>query len=249
VPNFTSIASKISGESRDLKPLLWLFDLDNTLHNASHAIMPAIELNMNIYMTRMLGDAVTVADPHGVAHSVDVLRDLYLRRYGATLLGLMKHHAVHPDEFLREAHRFDNLTAMIRFERGLARLLKRLPGRKILLTNAPHRYSRDVMRHLGVGRFFDRHISIESMFVHRRLQPKPSKLMLRKLLAREGVAANRCILVEDSLSNLKSAKALHLRTAWITQYLHASAGVNRPGYVDVKLGSVLQLPTQLHRLR
>ncbi|EJN05475.1 hypothetical protein PMI40_02435, partial [Herbaspirillum sp. YR522] len=32
---------------------LWLFDLDNTLHNASHAIFPAINANMNRYMTQV----------------------------------------------------------------------------------------------------------------------------------------------------------------------------------------------------
>jgi putative hydrolase of the HAD superfamily len=43
---------------------------------------------------------------------------------------------------------------MIRAERGLRQLLRRLPGRKILLTNAPHRYSSQVLRHLGLQRQF-----------------------------------------------------------------------------------------------
>ena len=34
---------------------VWLFDLDNTLHNASHAIFPAIMANMNLYIARVLG--------------------------------------------------------------------------------------------------------------------------------------------------------------------------------------------------
>jgi hypothetical protein len=40
---------------------LWLFDLDNTLHDASHAIFPAISANMNTYIARVLGDGVTPA--------------------------------------------------------------------------------------------------------------------------------------------------------------------------------------------
>jgi putative hydrolase of the HAD superfamily len=31
---------------------VWLFDLDNTLHNASHAIFPAIMANMNVYIAK-----------------------------------------------------------------------------------------------------------------------------------------------------------------------------------------------------
>ena len=237
---------------------VWFFDLDNTLHNASHAIFPAINLNMNAFIARVLGDGITPAD----AATVDAARLAYWKRYGATLLGMVKHHAVRPDDFLSAAHRFDDLRGMIRAERGLARLLARLPGRKILLTNAPHRYSHDVMRHLGLHRHFGKHIAIESMRVHGKLQPKPSPQLLRKLIAAERIPACRCILVEDTVGHLKAGKALGLRTVWVTQYLPTAAKLQqaeraqapphptkRPVYVDVKVKSIRQLPEQLHRLR
>jgi len=237
---------------------IWLFDLDNTLHNASHAIFPAINANMNAFMAKVLGDGDNPADPE----TVNAARLAYWKRYGATLLGMVKHHNVRMEDFLREAHLFEDLATMIRAERGLGRLLRRLPGRKILLTNAPHRYSHDVMRHLGLHRHFAKHIPIESMRVHGQLRPKPSKHLLRKLLAREGVAARRCILVEDTADNLKAAKALGMRTAWVTQYLASSPNLKqlaggrplpkftkRPIFVDVKVQSVRQLPAMLHRLR
>jgi putative hydrolase of the HAD superfamily len=166
------------------------------------------------------------------------------------LLGLVKHHQVRPEDFLREAHRFDDLLGMIRAERGLISLLKRLPGRKILLTNAPLRYSGDVLRHLRLQRHFGKHISIESMHVHRQLRPKPSRHLLRQLLAREKVAARRCVLVEDTVGTLKAAKWVGMRTAWVTQYLADQSNViKRPKYVDVKVKSVRQLARNLHRLR
>ena len=237
---------------------LWLFDLDNTLHDASHAIFPAIHQNMNAYMARVLGDGETPAD----AATVNAVRQQYWKRYGATLFGMIKHHNVKPADFLREAHRFDDLTSMIRAERGLQRLLQRLPGRKILLTNAPRHYSRQVLRHLGLHRHFAQHIPIEAMRVHGQLRPKPSKALLRKLLARERVSARRCILVEDTVDNLRAAKKVGLRTAWVTQYLRTpsklqqpagKSGVHnttrRPAYVDVKVKSVRQLSGSLHRLR
>jgi putative hydrolase of the HAD superfamily len=231
--------------------MLWLFDLDNTLHNASHAIFPAIHLNMNAFLAKTLGTNDAPAD----AATVNAVRLQYWKRYGATLLGMIKHHDVRAEDFLREAHRFDDLTSMIRAERGLGRLLRRLPGRKILLTNAPRRYSGDVLRHLGLHRHFAKHIAIESMRVHRQLRPKPSKLLLRKLIAREGIAPQRCILVEDTAEALKAAKAVGMRTVWVTQYLAANAGLpagkkrNRPAYMDVKVKSVRQLPGRLSRLR
>ncbi|RZI43405.1 pyrimidine 5'-nucleotidase [Herbaspirillum sp. HC18] len=237
---------------------IWLFDLDNTLHNASHAIFPAINANMNAYMARVLGDGDKPVDQK----TVNAVRIAYWKRYGATLLGMIKHHGVRMDDFLHEAHLFDDLTGMIRAERGLARLLKRLPGRKILLTNGPRRYSHDVIRHLGLHRHFAKHIPIESMRVHGQLRPKPSRQLLRKLLAREGVPARRCVLVEDSADNLKAAKALGMRTVWVTRYLASSPNLRmlnggrplpkftkRPIFVDVKVQSVRQLPAMLHRLK
>ncbi len=234
---------------------LWLFDLDNTLHNASHAIFPAINTNMNRIIQRVLEKDGLPSDEAAVNH----MRRHYWKLYGATLLGLVRHHGVSVDEFLHEAHLFDDLTGMVRAERGIGRWLDRLPGQKILLTNAPRRYSRDLVRHLGLHRHFSHHIAIESMHVHRQLRPKPSRLMLRKLLARYKVAPRRCILVEDTVDNLKTARELGLRTAWVTQYLRGSQALlghiggqrvlsRRPGFVDVKVRSVRQLPRRLAAL-
>ena len=233
---------------------VWLFDLDNTLHDASHAIFPAISANMNTYIGRVLGDGLTPA----TQAQVDAARLGYWKRYGATLLGMIRHHGVSAADFLHVTHDLGALDKLVRAEKGLGTLLRRLPGRKILLTNAPTRYSTDVMRHLGLSRHFAHHVAIEHMHVHRQLRPKPSSLMLRRLLRKHGVAARRCILVEDTLANLKSASRLGLRTVWVTQYLRMSDPIGkaplprtlkRPGYVHVKVKSVRQLPARLHRLR
>ncbi|CAN5900658.1 pyrimidine 5'-nucleotidase [soil metagenome] len=216
---------------------IWLFDLDNTLHDASFAIFPAISRNMNGYMADLLGDGVTPAD----AGLVNAVRQQYWQRYGATLLGLIKHHGVRADEFLHAAHQFDDLASMIRAERGLARLLQRLPGRKILLTNAPRKYSKQVLRHLGLHRHFARHIPIEAMRVHGQLQPKPSRQFLRKLLAELGVPARDCILVEDTISNLRAAKRVGMRTALVTRYSRQDGHKNTAACVDVKVKSVVNL--------
>lgn len=233
---------------------VWLFDLDNTLHNASHAIFPAIVANMNLYMARVLGDGVTPAGDD----VVNAARLLYWQRYGATLLGLVKHHQVQAAHFLHETHSIDDLAAMVRAERGLRQLLRRLPGRKILLTNAPHRYASQVLRQLGLQRAFGHQVAVEAMTVHRQLRPKPSKIMLRKLMRMQRLTPQRCILVEDTLANLRSAHALGMRTVWITQYLtmranhglsHPQKRLVRPAYVDVKVKSVRDLPARLHHLR
>ena len=60
-------------------PRVWLFDLDNTLHNASAASFPGINEGMSAFIEAALAVSRVQAD---------ALRSEYLRRYGATLLGL-----------------------------------------------------------------------------------------------------------------------------------------------------------------
>lgn len=233
---------------------VWLFDLDNTLHDASHAIFPAISERMRAYIAAVLSrDGVPASSAE-----VEAARLHYWQRYGATLLGMVRHHDVCAADFLQQTHDLGPLAALMQAERGLARLLRRLPGRKILLTNAPQRYSRDILRLLKLHHHFSDHVAIEQMHVHGQLRPKPSKLMLRRLLRRHNIAPQRCILVEDTLANLKSACQLGLRTVWVTQYLRqrAASGEMRmahplksPRYVNVKVKSVRQLPARLSRLR
>ncbi len=193
---------------------VWLFDLDNTLHDASHAIFPAINRLMTAYVARVLGSDEATASR---------VRVDYWQRYGATLLGMIRHHQVDPADFLRAAHDFPEIADMVRVRRGLVASLRQLPGRKILVTNAPRDYARAVMAVAGIDRCFERVVAIEDMWVHGHLRPKPDRRMLRRLLAQSGVAPHRVVLVEDTLSHLKRYAGTGIRTAWVTGYLRTLA--------------------------
>ena len=84
---------------------VWLFDLDNTLHDASHAAFGEIHVAMTDYMVRHL------ELPHDEAWA---LRQHYWKHYGATLLGLVRHHGVKTAHFLAETHRLPGLEQRLR---------------------------------------------------------------------------------------------------------------------------------------
>ena len=224
---------------------VFFFDLDDTLHDASHAIFRQIDRRMTDYVERHLEVDRDEANR---------LRTYYWRRYGATLLGLVRHHAIDPAHFLRETHDFD-VAALVRAERGLTRLFARLPGRKVLLTNAPMAYASAVLRALAVHRHFRARYTIENMRVHGAFRPKPSRMMLRAMLARERVRAADAVLVEDSTANLKSARALGFRTVLMTGHGTRIAGgcvrARRRGAprAGLVIRSLHQLPHGLARLR
>ena len=75
-----------------------------------------------------------------------------------------------------------------------------------------------------------------------RYQPKPMLAGFRALLHAERLDPRRCIMVEDSLANLVTAKRLGMKTVWV------SAGLRQSPYVDVRIGSVLQLPDRCGQL-
>lgn len=216
---------------------VWFFDLDNTLHDAAHAIFAAIDSRMTSYVERHL--RVDRAE-------ADRLRRHYWLRYGATLLGLVRHHGVDPHHFLRETHDFE-VADLLRAERGLSRLFARLPGRKVLLTNAPARYAGTVVRALSIHRHLGAHYTIESMRIHGSFRPKPSRGMLRHVLARERVPRGGAVLVEDSPANLRAARSVGFRTVLVTG--HSRRRPPRHGYVGLRLRSVHDLPRAAVRLR
>jgi putative hydrolase of the HAD superfamily len=208
---------------------VWLFDLDNTLHNATPHIFPHINRSMREYIERHL--AVD-------AHEATRIRQHYWLRYGATLLGLMRHHGTDPNHFLRETHQFPDLQRMVVFEKPIIQTLHRLPGRKILFSNAPRHYAEAILDITGMRPCFDAVYAVENL----KFQPKPMLAGFRSLLRAERIDARRCIMVEDSLANLLSAKRLGMKTVLV------STSSRQPPYVDVKLTSVRQLPSRCGRL-
>lgn len=202
---------------------VWLFDLDNTLHDATLHIFPAISRRMGEYVALQAG-----LDEEEAKR----LRDHYWRHYGATLTGLVRHHGVDPHHFLSQTHDFlDDLPRMTVYDPALRHVLKRLPGRKIVFSNAPRRYVEAVLALIGILPLIDSAWTIERL----RFTPKPHTAAFRRLLHQERLDPRRCILVEDTPANLAAAKRLGMKTVLV------SRAARVPAYVDVRIKSVLEL--------
>ncbi len=221
---------------------VWLFDLDNTLHNASHAAFGGINTAMTDYIVREL--AITVPE-------ADQLRRQYWLRYGATLLGLVRHHGIRSSHFLHHTHLLPGLEDRVHSHPHDLAALKRLKGKKFILTNAPRAYTERVLGVLGIARWFDGVIAIEDMHMFGQLRPKPDARMLRRLVAQLRVPASRCVLIEDTLVHQKSARSVGMQTVWMQRWMRLAAPVPgsaarhvlRPAYVDRRvrrLGDLLR---------
>jgi putative hydrolase of the HAD superfamily len=216
----------------------WIFDLDNTLHDASPHIFPRMNRAMTEYVMRHAGLDEEAANE---------LRRSYWRRYGATLSGLVRHHGTDPHHFLAETHRFPDLPALVRPEPGLRASLARLPGRKLVFSNSPLHYARAVLGALGVAGLFDAVFTIE----HTGFRPKPDVRGFRELMRSHRLVGRRCIMVEDATENLRTAKRLGMTTVLITgrgRTVTAGAAAPRGAHVDYTVQTVRELVQALSHL-
>ncbi len=206
---------------------VWIFDLDDTLHNASAHIFPV----MNQIMTEYMMASLDLAESE--AHR---LRKHYWRIYGATLKGLIRHHSGYPSyfcpyHFLEKTHSFPQLPEMVVQASGLRHMLRNLTGRKVIFTNAPRNYALRVLDILGISDCFELVFSVESA----RFHAKPSVRGFQMLLKAIKMPAHNCILLEDNLPALMTAKRLGMKTIWVSKEL------KKPNYVDYRLHKVLAL--------
>ncbi len=170
------------------------------------------------------------------------LQHAYWREFGATFLGLERLHGIAPEEFFYKTHTFD-LESVIRPILSVARLrevLTHLSGRKVILTNGPYAYAERVTKFLRIRDCFEEIISPEVMRVPGAWRCKPQKEAIAFSLARARGLAAEAALVDDGLSNLKSAKALGLKTVWCIGHKKRSYA-GKPAYVDFIVRDVSEL--------
>ena len=203
-------------QQSEIKPAAWIFDFDNTLFSSGMEIFPLINEKMTQYIEHHLCVERSEANR---------LRKLYWDRYGATLTGLVRHHAVDPKDFLKKTHDIGELDSFASRSSRLIRLFRQLSGKKIVFSNSPAEYLEQMLRLLGIRHFLSEAFSIEAT----NMNPKPSMIGYRKLLKAHRLEAARCVMVEDSLSNLFAARRLGMKTIWVTREL------NQPNWVDARV--------------
>lgn len=213
-PRFTPLFAAIND---------WIFDLDNCLYPASAGLFDLIDQRMGAFIQRLLGVNSSEAKRVQKAH---------FHEHGTTLAGLMREHRVDPHEFLEDVHAIP-LDRVTRDDR-LARNLARLPGRKIIFTNADEAYARRVLEALGVSEHFAELHDIHAA----ELQPKPNEHGYRLLLDRFGIDPGRAAMIEDMAQNLKPAKMLGMTTVWVDNGSERGNHGHHPDYIDLTIADV-----------
>lgn len=178
----------------------WIFDLDNTLYPAASDLFTQVRDRM----TRFICDRFGLAFDDARA-----LQRRYYQAHGTTMLGLMKNDGVDPHEFMDFVHDID--LASVQASASMRAALERLPGRRLIYTNASTRHAERVMGHLGIADLFDGIFDI----VAAEFEPKPGEEAFDRMLVRFGVTPGRAAFFEDIGRNLGPAAARGVATVLV----------------------------------
>ncbi len=175
-----------------------LFDLDETLYPATSGLMPAIGERMRLYLEQRY----QLEPEH--AHE---LQKRYWLEYGTTLRGLMLEREIDPKDYLGYVHNVD-VTQFIHPDARLHQVLANIPYEKVIVTNADAPHAERVLARLGIADQFTRIFDIVFM----EFECKPARGAYERVLKKLNARGDECILIEDSVRNLASARELGIRT-------------------------------------
>ena len=184
----------------------WLFDLDNTLYPAESGFMAEMVVRMTDYVERVTGL------PRDEAFK---LQKGYLAEHGLTLKGMMLNHGVDPAEFHAIFH--DMSLEALAHDAPLLAALDRLPGRRLIFTNADEVHAERVLAHLGLTHLFADVFHIGSA----GYEPKPSPEAFARIGAAHGIDPAVTAFFEDAERNLAPAAEIGMTTVLVGA--HAAA--------------------------
>lgn len=191
----------------------WLFDLDNTLYPLESGLAHRVSARITEYVAEVTG----LAPPE--AHT---LQKRYLADHGLTLRGMMTHHGVDPDAYHARLH--DIPLDCLQRDDALRAALARLPGRRLIFTNADATHAERVLQRLGLDGLFDDVFHIASA----AFNPKPSPASFEALVRAHAITPKTTAFFEDAERNLEPAAALGMTTVLVGA---AAAGPKAP-FVD-----------------
>ena len=178
----------------------WVFDLDNTLYPLDTGLGVDISGRITDYVQRLTGLPRCEAA---------ALQRRYLEEHGLTLRGLMLHHGVDPDAYHAM---FDDLPLeVLTRDETLIAGLRRLPGRRLIFTNADEGHSRRVLARIGLSDLFEGVFHIASA----DFAPKPHPDAFARLIATHDIRPATACFFDDRAVNLAPAAALGMTTVLV----------------------------------
>ena len=139
------------------------------------------------------------------------LQTNYFYKYNTSLNGLMLHHNVVGEEFLRYVHDID--ISFMKEDKIMRNELEQLDMEKFIFTNGSAEHAKNILTHLGIYDLFGR----EKVFdiQDAKYVPKPEAKTFDLMVKKFGINPTETIYIEDIAKNLSIGHARGCTTVWL----------------------------------
>ena len=135
----------------------------------------------------------------------------YFYKYNTSLNGLMLHHNVVGEDFLKYVHDID--ISFMKEDKIMRNELEQLDMEKFIFTNGSAEHAKNILTHLGIYDLFGR----EKVFdiQDAKYVPKPEAKTFDLMVKKFGINPTETIYIEDIAKNLSIGHARGRTTVWL----------------------------------
>jgi len=197
-----------------------LFDCDGVLYQDLEAVFGQVSKKMTEYISSKLNVNSIKAKE---------LQTNYFHKYNTSLNGLMIHHDIPPEEFLKYVHDID--LSFMKKDKLLREELEKLNIKKFVFTNGSKEHVKNITEHLGIEDLFDGIFDIVDAEFHPKPEAKAFDLMVKKF----NIEPKETIYIEDIAKNLSIAKARGSTTVWLMNDEYWGKKESDKDFIDYKI--------------
>ena len=197
-----------------------LFDCDGVLYQDLESVFGQVSKKMTKYISNKLGMDLTKAKE---------LQTNYFHKYNTSLNGLMIHHDIPPEEFLKYVHDID--LSFMKKDLVLRNELEKLNTKKFVFTNGSKEHVKNITEHLGIDDLFDDIFDIVDAEFHPKPEAKAFDLMIKKF----NINPKETIYIEDIAKNLSIAKERGSTTVWLINNEYWGKMESEKHFIDYKI--------------
>ena len=197
-----------------------LFDCDGVLYNDLKAVFGQVSKRMTNYISKKLNLDIKKAKE---------LQTNYFHKYNTSLNGLMIHHDIPPEDFLKDVHNID--LAFMKKDLFLREVLGSLNLKKFIFTNGSKEHVENIIKHLGIDDLFDGIFDIVDAGFHPKPEAKAFDLMINKF----NIDPKETLYIEDIAKNLSIAKNRGSTTAWLINDEYWGKKESDKDFIDYKI--------------
>ena len=197
-----------------------LFDLDGVLYQDLEAVFGQVSKKMTKYISNKLGLDLKKARE---------LQTNYFHKYNTSLNGLMIHHNIKPEEFLKYVHDID--LSFMKKDLILRKELEGLNLKKFIFTNGSKEHANNITAHLGVNDLFDGLFDI----VDAQFSPKPTAKAFDLMVKKFKINPSETLYIEDIAKNLSIGKERGTITAWLINNEYWGKKESDKEFIDYKI--------------